>query len=273
MVTYSDVYEFVATGKKQKTEVLNYLIDVKKTPASSANRHIKNIKDGDKGLFKVTQKTISIDKMMMKELLLDMFMKYGVAYENLEEAIRQQKEDEIKQITNQSAELQKKVDSLENDLKQTNEELSRWKKKYELLFYSFIENRLDKPVVIASDLKIIPEPVNEQGIFMDDTYEKIDTEKSISKYGGKREAFYDTQPVEDKESDKILTEKNYKNWIARKIMIAPFFKSWYKDLIEEKENKVEEQGSIKNIASDEQSKIKETKRRNIIEKISDNCTL
>lgn len=64
MVMYSDVYEFVATGKRQKTEVLNYLIDVKKTPVSSANRHIKNIKDNEK--IYVTEQINNISQLWEK---------------------------------------------------------------------------------------------------------------------------------------------------------------------------------------------------------------
>ena len=118
-----------------------------------------------------------------------------------------------------------------NELKMQVEKLQ---KDYDKVIRKYINGKMERNVVYASNVSIEPKTDKVDTIFLSGEYFKLDIEKSISKYGGERISFYNALEAKNEENGKQLTETNYRSRLVRNIMTSQFFRNWSREQKREK---------------------------------------
>lgn len=262
LLNYMDIYEYVAADKKSGTDIKEYLIREKNVSETSARRYVKLIASDSPGMFLVEKNMIAINKPLAKEVISEIITLLGVKVDDMSEDAIARKDDEIeklqKQLDRQNAEKQKILNELEKERegsKQKDAIIQESDRKFKNLVKAQITEPLNRDVVFAGDFEMLPKPTMEEELFLDDSIVSLDLEKSISKYGGKRNSFYSVTEDETEKMDmdknsqpgQELNSRNYFLRIARAIMTTPFFEKWAKEMQEEKafqkKNGIEPQAS------------------------------
>lgn len=232
--TYYDIYKFVSGEKKTKEEVLEHLINEKDVKVTTARRYIKTIVSEQNGVFDVCEDSISINEKILEKVISKMYAEFNLAGNADKDVVKSMSEEikqlnmELRKLRSLNKELNEKIDELETNILVI-------RKDYDKSIRRYINEKMERGVVFASNVSFEPKPDNAfDKMMLADIPVAIDVEKCISRYGGERKSFYDTSEVQKENSEKILTEENYKGRIARCIMSVPFFRHWKNDIDEEK---------------------------------------
>ena len=255
LMTYYDIYRFVSCKRKTKTEVLEYLVNELDVNETTARRYVKTITSEKKGIFNIDCDTIQINKEILSNVVEKMYSDFGLSPDetnsdlvgkmvaekkNYEQIIRQQ-QDNIN-------ELKMQIEKLQND--------------YDQVIRKYINGKMERNVVYASNVSIEPKPDKVDTIFLSGEYIKLDIKKSISKYGGERISFYNTLEAKNQENGNQLTETNYRSRLVRNIMTSQFFRNWSKEQKREKDFRdIHGMSDIKNVGCKSEPEISPIERR------------
>lgn len=247
---YEHIYECVAVKKKTIQEIKEYCITEKGMNESTLRRHFKTIADDkNNGMLIVDSGGFSINKPLVRDVFTEIFQMLNVEFDDVSGEIMERKDAEIEELKKSVERLNEEKRDLTNDVgkeqkrnKEKDAEIIRLNNKIASLVQDQISKQLNRGVVYAGGLTIDPGPTAKEALFLDESIIDLEIEKSVSKYGGKRDSFYsvseDVKESLDEDGNKLpgneLSKENYFLRTARSIMSKPFFETWAKDVSEEK---------------------------------------
>lgn len=199
--TYSEVYEYVAKGKRTKEELFHYLQVERGKPRTTADGQVKKAFEGQLHMIIPDGEIVALDKVVAYQMvseLCDWFELDVVTKSNMRNP---------KEII---AELWQEIQILKEELKRANQKPVA----------EAIITQMDKTTIIPESTKV----------YMDGKYAldaeppkgrmQLDVKEMLSFYGGERDTVY--RIIDGDEND--LNVENYTHKIRGEILGSKFFK-------------------------------------------------
>lgn len=235
--TYQEFYRFLSPGDKTMHDVREYVKAL--TVSDSTKRRYITMVTAEDERFLVKDGVVLINKDQVLEQVSIILKELQVASNDMSKAALEEKDAEIKNLRMEFENANKEFMLVSNELADVKKKVIHeqqngrdWEYRCKLIDQKQMEEQLNRKVVFAKNMTIIPAPDFDEAAFVDDAFVELDIPKSISKYGGEKKSYYS---VSDETDASTLTEKNYLKRIAAKLMSEKVFKKWAQEVNAERE--------------------------------------
>lgn len=230
-----EIYKYLIGKKRTEKEVISHLIDGKILSKTTTFRHLEKIKNGEHGMLDIDEDIFGFDKNKLDAIISKTYRDFGIQPDGIQGELIEKMETEISQLQSEKKNYENVIVQQLKEIEKLNKHISVLKDNYDKSIRKYINEKMERKVVFASNVSYEPKPDVDDRLFLGEVPVEININKSISKYGGERISFYDTTEVKVQESDKQLNEQNYKSRIIRSIMGSSFFRNWSREQEEQKQ--------------------------------------
>ena len=168
---------------------------------------------------------LGFDKNKLDAIISKTYRDFGIQPDGIQGELIEKMETEISQLQSEKKNYENVIVQQLKEIEKLNKHISVLKDNYDKSIRKYINEKMERKVVFASNVSYEPKPDVDDRLFLGEVPVEININKSISKYGGERISFYDTTEVKVQESDKQLNEQNYKSRIIRSIMGSSFLET------------------------------------------------
>ena len=199
--TYSEVYEYVAKGKRTKEELFCYLQEERGKPRTTADGQVKKAFEGQLQMIIPCGEIVTFDKAVAYQVVSELCDWFDLDVVT-KSTVRNPKET--------IAELWQEIEVLKNELKRANQKSVA----------KAIITQMDKTTIIPESAKVYID-----GKYVADAEKpvskmQLDVKEMLSLYGGERDTLY--RIIDGDEND--LTVENYTHKIRGEVLGSKFLK-------------------------------------------------